>query len=192
MIYVIKTKNLTPAFIKIGFARKSMAGRISSLQTGCPHELELIFAKNGGLKEEKELHSKLEKHRANGEWFHWNKETQAEFKLSENPTPLNPSSPEKFLTPRQKQINHLFRKCRTNENWLYVQSLTLFLGCHQYSKKELLEFPVNKARFVIFESTADKIVEMVGAVQTALGDENRKESQLFICGTEVINWKHNS
>jgi hypothetical protein len=104
MIYVVKTRGINPAFIKIGTASKSMSHRMKSLQTGCPHPLDLIYAENGGLKEEKLLHDKLKEHRIMGEWFKWNNEAMELFGLKENPKVLNPDSPQSFLTPNRSRL----------------------------------------------------------------------------------------
>lgn len=186
MIYVIKTKNAEPAFIKIGYAGNSLEKRIKSIQTSCPFQLELIYAKNGSLKDEKSIHLELEEHRGQGEWFRWNEVTQKYFKLSANPKPVNPSSPGTFLTPRQKQINHLFRKGHSYQ--LYVHSLDSFLGRHNYSMKDLLEIPEKKRRFHLFESTTDEVSKMTGSVVDTI-DANSEEKKLFISALEIVDWR---
>jgi hypothetical protein len=186
MIYVVKTKDLDPAFIKIGTARKSMSNRIKSLQTGSPHVLELIFAKNGGLKEERILHEKLKAHRVNGEWFRWNAETMRLLGLKENPKTLNPDSPKSFLTPRQKQLNHLFRKGHCYSN--YIHTIEVFLSNHCYTAKDLRDFPKGKERFAIFEMTYAEASETFGSLVKHEG-ASETEKLVWISGLEVPNWR---
>jgi hypothetical protein len=186
MIYVIKTIS-DPAFIKVGYARKSLSGRIKSVKTGCPFELELIMAKNGGLKDERVLHKLLESHRSSGEWFHWNESTRSLLGLNERPKVINPDSPKTFLTPRQKQLNHLFRK--GHQYQLYVHTLELFLKSNQYPLKDIREFPEHKARFTIFESTINEVFKELGSASSVIdSSKGPDDKQLFISALETPNW----
>jgi hypothetical protein len=188
MIYIIKTTNCTPERIKIGYAKKSMRDRIKSLQTGCPFPIQLIYAKNGSLKDERILHDLLAKYRVSGEWFEWNSEVRDILKLPNDPKPLNPESPNTFLTPRQKQINHLFRKCPTNEYYLYAQTLNHFLAFHQYKEKELLEFPEAKARFIIFENKYSEVVKAFQGCLSLTSEKKDDEALVkFICSKHRLD-----
>jgi len=63
-VYFLKAGN----FYKIGHSR-SIKIRIGSLQTGCPHKIELAGVVAGGSSFEKHLHKRFKKHKVNGEWF---------------------------------------------------------------------------------------------------------------------------
>jgi hypothetical protein len=187
MIYVVKTVNSEKPFIKIGFAKKSLKKRIDGLKTSCPFDLELIMAKNGELEDERRLHDLLSQHRVNREWFNWNEEVRALLKIPKNHKPINPMSPGSFLTPRQKQINALFRAGHTYQR--HVHTMELFLVRHEYTLKELHEFPVNKRRFVIFESTQNEVFKKVGSLATITDSEEDKDKlELFISAETIINW----
>jgi hypothetical protein len=54
--------------VKIGYTT-DLIGRISQLQTGCPHKLELIAAVPGAESLEKIFHKVLKDKRFRGEWF---------------------------------------------------------------------------------------------------------------------------
>lgn len=55
--------------VKIGFAEKSHARRLRSLQNGCPYPLVLLAQFSGTYKDESGLHKRFWKHRLCGEWF---------------------------------------------------------------------------------------------------------------------------
>ncbi len=55
--------------VKIGHT-SNVEGRMQSLQTGCPCEIELLFAVPGDRNDERGLHQKFAKYRIHGEWFH--------------------------------------------------------------------------------------------------------------------------
>jgi hypothetical protein len=59
---------LAGEFIKIG-RTSNLPKRLSQIQNGNPHFLEVIAAWRGDAKEERRLHQKLSAHRASGEWF---------------------------------------------------------------------------------------------------------------------------
>lgn len=63
--------------VKIGFTAGDPERRIASLQTSCPHEIELIKVRKGGSTEEKRLHDLLKDHRRSGEWFDFNEAVMA-------------------------------------------------------------------------------------------------------------------
>jgi len=54
---------------KIGYTSRHVEERISGLQTGCPHELELLKAYKGSIRDEKEVHMMLTGCWVRGEWF---------------------------------------------------------------------------------------------------------------------------
>lgn len=64
MIYFLKLEQ----FVKIGFTNNPH-NRITTLQSGLPEKVELIYLMDGGRKEEKELHLKFSGNRREGEWF---------------------------------------------------------------------------------------------------------------------------
>jgi len=57
-------------FVKIGFTQ-NVAARVAMLQTGTPHELEVLHTTPGGVDEEGRLHALFaeERVRPGGEWF---------------------------------------------------------------------------------------------------------------------------
>lgn len=68
-VYVINCKGTD--FYKIGMSKKRPLSRVSSMQTGCPFELDMIHM---GVCDhysllEKELHKRYAKHKVRGEWF---------------------------------------------------------------------------------------------------------------------------
>lgn len=65
MIYFIKGGKFT----KIGYTGSDVEGRIASLQTGCPYNIELLGVIDGDVELERSLHKQLEKYRVRGEWF---------------------------------------------------------------------------------------------------------------------------
>lgn len=74
VIYVIKPDGLD--YVKVGQTR-DLYPRMSTIQTGCPHELRILFVLLGGTDEEARIHFDLGAHRERGEWFRLNAETQA-------------------------------------------------------------------------------------------------------------------
>lgn len=54
--------------IKIGSSNQP-AGRIASMSSWAPMELEMVFVVDGGLLLEKKVHFHLRQHRLHGEWF---------------------------------------------------------------------------------------------------------------------------
>lgn len=65
MIYFIQAENNT---IKIGYSKQPLS-RLSELQVGSAHPLKLLAVIPGGPKKEKELHTRLQKYKLNGDWF---------------------------------------------------------------------------------------------------------------------------
>ena len=65
-VYFMHAKNL--GLVKIGFS-KNVERRLTTLQTSCPDELELLKTIPGGRSVEEELHSRFEDYRQTGEWF---------------------------------------------------------------------------------------------------------------------------
>lgn len=63
-------------FIKIGFSAKPHE-RISTLQTGSPHKLQLVLVIEGGKEKESELHGRFNKWRYHGEWFYYSDEIKS-------------------------------------------------------------------------------------------------------------------
>lgn len=55
-------------FVKIGFTN-DLARRVSELQVGSPHELEVLLAIPGSLEDEAWVHEKFRAWRVRGEWF---------------------------------------------------------------------------------------------------------------------------
>lgn len=74
MIYIIRTKNCTPSYLKVGYTNDNLRRRFTEIQVGCPHELEVVVIRQGSEAKEKELHKRLKHHRVRnrGEWFHNN------------------------------------------------------------------------------------------------------------------------
>lgn len=57
MIYFLSILN--GEFIKIGFTGQPIEKRKAALQTGNPHEIEILFTIEGSIEEEKEIHKTL-------------------------------------------------------------------------------------------------------------------------------------
>ena len=66
MIYMIRI--VDQPLVKIGHARNPRA-RLRALQTGAPHELELMAYTAWPNHTELEIHHKLHEHWVRGEWF---------------------------------------------------------------------------------------------------------------------------
>lgn len=67
MIYAIQ--NQTNGLIKIGYTAGLVRDRLSQLQTACADRLTILCEMPGEMWQEKELHSRLARHRLGGEWF---------------------------------------------------------------------------------------------------------------------------
>lgn len=67
MIYFVQSGTSGP--IKIGYTRKSIESRLTTLQTGHPEKLICLGTVEGDLKKEKEIHIRFQKFRKQGEWF---------------------------------------------------------------------------------------------------------------------------
>ncbi len=63
-VYFVQTQGL----LKIGVA-SDVADRLSTLQVGCPYELEFLGSIGGGPSAERALHLALDCYRFRGEWF---------------------------------------------------------------------------------------------------------------------------
>ena len=72
-IYVLRP--VGQPYVKIGRTR-DLYPRISTLQTGNPHPLELLFVMKGGGEQEAELHSRLGHSNVRGEWFELNEDVE--------------------------------------------------------------------------------------------------------------------
>lgn len=155
---------------------------MKALQTGCPHPLELIHAKNGTLEDEKKLHEKVKQYRTSGEWFSWNESVSKIIGVPLNAKAINPDSPG-FLTPRQKQINYYFRRRRGEI--LSPCPLSLFLSRTIYTEKDILDFPEIKAAFFLAQTTGDFLVGQLGHVELCK-DKSSAETQLFIIPKYVV------
>lgn len=70
-IYFILAKKTN--LVKIG-TTTNMKNRFSTLSTGSPYELELLYTFPGYKQKEKELHKKFEHLRVKGEWFNYTDE----------------------------------------------------------------------------------------------------------------------
>jgi len=55
--------------VKIGFTKRHIGSRISSLQTGSPDKLIFLGACAGNKSREKQLHKKFSPSHIHGEWF---------------------------------------------------------------------------------------------------------------------------
>jgi len=58
MIYVLEILN--QKYIKIGYTKDDIEKRISSLQTGNPFEIKLLFTVDGSILQEKTIHKALD------------------------------------------------------------------------------------------------------------------------------------
>lgn len=59
----------TPDHVKIGFTGADPRRRLRELQVGNAHRLELVGSIPGCMDMEADLHARLERSRASGEWF---------------------------------------------------------------------------------------------------------------------------
>lgn len=80
MIYFARAEGTE--FVKIGFTEGAVTQRLQTLQTGCMHKLVLEATVAGGVAEERFIHSKLHRHRTQGEWFSLTPEFVREFLYS--------------------------------------------------------------------------------------------------------------
>ena len=64
-------------YVKIGYTKGSVAHRLTSIQTGNPHELKLLLTLEGGRKAEYSYHSTFAPYHVRGEWYHLSKEIAA-------------------------------------------------------------------------------------------------------------------
>ncbi len=63
--------------VKIGWTRKHPRARVKDLQTGCPHEIQLLSFVAGSQTDERALHERFDASRGVGEWFAWSPELAA-------------------------------------------------------------------------------------------------------------------
>lgn len=110
MIYVIRTRNTYPSFIKVGFTREKLMSRIKSIQTGCPFELELIKKMSGDVSDERRLHDALSEYKSTGEWFRDCAETMKILGI-DRPRAIKVTNPKKGIQLNQveRMINKEFR-----------------------------------------------------------------------------------
>jgi hypothetical protein len=77
--------------IKIGTAYGILArafARLSTMQSGCPLDLELVAVIDGGGREEAELHQRFAALRIRGEWFRYEGDLKAH--VEQFPRPVKP------------------------------------------------------------------------------------------------------
>lgn len=67
-VYFIRAKGDPSSPIKIGWTT-NIIGRLEALQTGFPHELEVVGSTPGDIQREKDLHKRFSGLRLRGEWF---------------------------------------------------------------------------------------------------------------------------
>ena len=79
MIYFITQNN---DYIKIGYTERSAELRLTELQIGNPHELELSLTRDGNEGDEKQYHSRFAAYYVRGEWFFLSSEIKAFIRLS--------------------------------------------------------------------------------------------------------------
>lgn len=144
MIYILRTKNITPSYLKVGYTNRDINKRIKSIQTGCPFELELVEIKRGSKDKEKQIHSLLAGHKSKirGEWFHDNVEVRGLLRIRE------PGQPEeaKEYSDRQKDILKILFENRG-------RSLLLTEFCYLFSvaEEELSEMARDPRSSKVFE-----------------------------------------
>lgn len=68
--------------VKIGYAKHNVVGRLKTLQTGSPGELELLGSSDGDLRREQLLHHRFAASRVRGEWFDMTPDLAAEIALA--------------------------------------------------------------------------------------------------------------
>jgi hypothetical protein len=81
MIYLIL--NEAENMCKIGYS-ENPAARLATLQTGCPYPLKIVSTCDGGLIEEKKLHSRFKDYKIQGEWFQYVPSIKTHFKVTSN------------------------------------------------------------------------------------------------------------
>lgn len=74
VIYVIQPEGLD--FVKVGQTR-DLYPRLSTIQTGCPYELRILFVLLDDGATEARIHRKLDEHLERGEWFRLNEAVRA-------------------------------------------------------------------------------------------------------------------
>lgn len=77
MIYAIGA--VGTEFIKIGWT-KQIGKRLKELDTGCPHELEILATADWPSGAETALHRYLQEHNVKGEWFQFSEKTEQAIK----------------------------------------------------------------------------------------------------------------
>jgi hypothetical protein len=75
VIYFAKAEDTD--LVKIGYTFSQPEKRLKGLQTGCPHELLLLYAIEGDQDGERELHRTFAHLRENGEWFRYEGELRS-------------------------------------------------------------------------------------------------------------------
>ena len=67
-------------FVKIGTSTQ-MLGRISSMRTNSPYEIEVLGSVAGGVEFERRLHKRFSKQHHRGEWFRLDTEMKSELSI---------------------------------------------------------------------------------------------------------------
>jgi len=158
MIYVVRTKNAYPSFIKIGFTKEDIKSRMKSIQTGCPFELELIKKIPGELQEERDLHQKLKEFKTVGEWFKDCEESMAILGITKAKVIKLKDKKERFyLSDNQKRINRLFSP-REYFGHRKRCSYELMELCEMgsFKPREVMDFPLRNRVYMASKMTYDQ------------------------------------
>ena len=69
--YVYFIRAVGTDFVKIGYTSTTVRGRMNTLSTSCPHELECLFLipSENALETEREIHDRLREFQKKGEWY---------------------------------------------------------------------------------------------------------------------------
>lgn len=181
MIYVLRTRGAP--FIKIGFSESDIGSRIKTLQTGCPYEIELIHARPGDIKDEKEIHRKLSTHRASGEWFHMTTDSLGHFGLKYDQPPIDPLSVNHVLTMRQLKINKAFSFYRNSKTeWMItVDEFCKKYGCRFQELLKLSSHP--EANFMLIETSENDIWERF---RTRIEAKDPDTKKMYLVNTKAL------
>ena len=129
MIYFIRAKGTN--YVKIGYSKDDygVSQRLTALQTGNWHELELMFCFKGEFEEENFLHKFYDKYRVRGEWFDLTKVMKVknfEKRIVKYFQKKNKKKQEKIEKERRERLAHyneMFEDiCRGIDNMLAVNS----------------------------------------------------------------------
>lgn len=148
MIYVLKTKNSTPSFVKVGYTKRDIEKRIRAIQTGCPIELELLLLTQGDFRHERGILNSLKEYRTIGEWFQDRPEVHEIIKQRFSSYKAKPLNIEKIMlgkmTDTQKRVNRAFR-----EEHSFAYLLKNYCEQRKYKEEDIIKLAPDKRTYVL-------------------------------------------